>query len=92
MKKVYVDGFGKLILPKKYINVYPLIITTTWAKTIIYHKKGKKGSFDKSEVIYFNTKNTPYVKEGLIKINDDIYQLKFLKYGKIKKGRFNGRR
>jgi len=83
MKKVYIDGFGKLILPKKYRNKYPLRIITSWVKRIVYHKKD---SFDETDVIYFNRKSKPYVKEGLIKINDDIYQLKFLKYGKIKNG------
>jgi len=80
MRKLYVNSAGKLILPKKYIGVYPLKITTAWEKTIIYHKKD---SLWENEVVYYNTKNKPYIEEGLIKINDEIYQLEI--FGKQKK-------
>jgi len=72
MRKIYVDSLGRLILPKKYVNVYPLRITTPWVKRIVYHKKG---SLQESEVIYLNKKSKPYIEDGLIKINDEVYQL-----------------
>ena len=80
MRKLYIDSTGELILPKKYLNKYPLRITTAWTKTIIYHKKS---SLWKSEVTYCNTKNKPYIEDGLIKINDEVYQLEL--FGKRKK-------
>jgi len=76
MDKMLLYTDGSFILPKKYVNKYPIKITTSWIKMIIYHKKG---SFFESIVVYHAPKNKPYIEEGLIKINDDIYQIELIR-------------
>jgi len=72
MKKVYISSTGEITLPKKYVGVYPLRITTFYMKQIIYHKKG---FLYESSVTYTNMRKKPYIDHGLIKINGDIYKL-----------------
>ena len=72
MRKIKVYSDGKIDLPKKYANTYPLKITTAWVKIFIYHKKD---ALFETQIFYYAPKNKPYMPEGLIKINNDLYQI-----------------
>ena len=72
IKKVFVNSDNTLEIPKKFSNTYPLKITTSWWKRIIYHKKD---SLFETEVIYYNSKSKPYIDEGLVEINGEIFKL-----------------